>query len=466
MNETLVQRAWIPRAASALVLLVLAVLLAALLFRGGPRETARSAEHGERYACPMFCVLLDEPPRDRRCPVCAMELEAVAQEFALTRGDRARLALEAVPLARERLELRRTLFGTLAFDARAEERLVARVAGTIERAPAEEGGASAAAGEVLIELSSPALLAAQTDYLVAWRAAGGGRTGVPEVGSTRDYLEAAALRLADLGCDAEELRALRERSSGDGRVRLRAPRAGVVVAQRARRGMAVQPGEELLLLADPARLRVEVALSSDDLEGLILGTRARIELGSGAPALPRGARLAWIAPRFDPSTRRCLARFDLDEAEAGERAAWIAGRGVRVELTLALDARGDVLPPERESEAALALPRETVLRRGGRAVAYALATRDAAPALLRTALPEGELSYRAIELELGPEAARVGSSGAERYVVVRALRDAAGAAFAEELGPGVLFARRPVFLLDAQSELSGAPSLRTVPEAR
>ncbi|MBL8898853.1 MAG: efflux RND transporter periplasmic adaptor subunit [Planctomycetes bacterium] len=445
-------------------LVSLLLLPARCVYVDAPRSDADPA--GTRYACPMFCVLLEERPRDLRCPVCSMELEAVAPGLVLTRGDRERLGFDAVPLERAPLVWRRELYGVLAYDERAQQRLIARVAGTVEVAPAESGGASLAAGEIALELSSPTLLAAQTDYLVAWRAAGARSDNLPEIGSTRDYLNAAALRLADLGCDEAERKTLEARGNGDGRLRLRAPRAGVVVAQRARVGAAVQAGDELLVIADPSRLRIELELSAEERASLARGARAEVRLASGSASVARSARLEWLAPQLDAATQRATARLDFEAGSEIDGAAWLAGRRVAVLFALPLDASGNVLSAERAPEPALVLPSEAVLRRGGRAVAYALSSTGDTPRLLRALPEDGEIAYRAIELELGPEAERAGANDGVRVVVVRALRDVAGAAFAESLDAGVLFARRAAFLLDAQAERSGAPSLRSVSDRR
>jgi hypothetical protein len=180
----------------------------------------------------------------------------------------------------------------------------------------------------------------------------------------------------------------------------------------------------------------------------------------------REARLAWVAPQVDAATQRSLARFDFAALPSSAPSAWLAGRRVRISLELPLDARGAALGADRSAEPALALPREAVLRRGGRAVAYALTSAGDPPRLLRELEPAGDIAYRAIELELGPEAELAGARDGARFWGVRALRDAAGAAFAEQIEAGALFARRAAFLLDAQAERSGAPSLRSVGAGR
>ena len=63
-------RAKIAVAGLAFGLLAVLVLPASWLFT---EDLAGMAAHGEgaQFACPMFCVVLDELPEDARCPVCA-----------------------------------------------------------------------------------------------------------------------------------------------------------------------------------------------------------------------------------------------------------------------------------------------------------------------------------------------------------------------------------------------------------
>ena len=52
-------------------------------------EFADHAVHGEgaQFACPMFCVVMDQMPEDGRCPVCGMELDEVSGEQKLNRAE-------------------------------------------------------------------------------------------------------------------------------------------------------------------------------------------------------------------------------------------------------------------------------------------------------------------------------------------------------------------------------------------
>ena len=101
-------------------------------------------------------------------------------------------------------------------------------------------GQTVRAGQPLLSLYSPELVATQEEYLAARRLGESGRATA----------ESARRRLLLFGLDEEQIRALEAATSAPTEVDLKAHGGGVVVEKRVVDGMRVMPGEELYMIAD------------------------------------------------------------------------------------------------------------------------------------------------------------------------------------------------------------------------
>lgn len=227
-------------------------------------------------------------------------------------------AVEAVPrMLGEPL----TVTGRVAADERRIFRVETRLEGWIEKVRADFVGRMVRAGEPLLTLYSPELLATQQEYLLARKArhdlaratvAGAAGAAGAMLGAARQRLErhfalepAIFDRIESTG---EPVRA----------VPVRAPAAGFILERKAFAGQMVKPGMDLYVLADLSRVWVLASVTEPDQGAVREGSRAVIT-ASFAPRLRRKAVVTQIQPRADAESRTLDVRLELDNADLALR---------------------------------------------------------------------------------------------------------------------------------------------------
>jgi Cu(I)/Ag(I) efflux system membrane fusion protein len=211
-----------------------------------------------------------------------------------------------------------------------------RVPGWIEDLRVHALGERVRAGQVLMEIYAPDLVAAQEDYLIALRSGG--------VGSRAQ--RAAAERLRRLGVDEGFIDALSERGRSLQRVPVRAPADGVVTQLDVRHGMYVEPSTIALEITDLSEVWVSVAVFPEELERLGSGTiYAALNLPNQPDRMWRG-EVSYVYPSQDAMTRTVQLRVPVPN----RRGLLRVGQYMEARL------RGE------EGEPVLSVPSEAVIR--------------------------------------------------------------------------------------------------------
>ncbi|MEN8152318.1 MAG: efflux RND transporter periplasmic adaptor subunit, partial [Planctomycetota bacterium] len=321
---------------TALGFLVALLLPASWVFTG---DLADRVVHGEeaQFACPMFCVVMDELPDDGRCPVCGMELDEVSGEPVLNRAEQRMAGIEAVRLARVRLVATVRVVGEVDYDERLVSRVTTRMAGWLTEVPVEANWVEVAPGDPLVSIYSPELLAAQEEVLVA-RDSG-----------DATLLAAARRRLALLGVDEAEIAAIEKTGEASDSLTLRSPRNGVVVTRNALPGASVKKGAVLMTVADLSRVWIQTQVYERDLPRVRIGQAVR--LAAVNLREPLTGRVAFIDPAIDRSTRTARVRVEVDNPKRpdGTRLLRI-GQRIDAVIEALLDAAGEVVAGGTEPE--------------------------------------------------------------------------------------------------------------------
>ncbi len=419
-----------------------------------PVEVAVAAA-GEGFACPMFCVVLDDLPADPRCPVCGMVLGSVASEAVLDQHERWIAGVETAPLERLPLERRLRLVAEV---EPAEDRLAtvsARTGLFVEVLHATRTFAEVQEGEVLAEVFGAELVSAQRELLLAREGRG-------------ELLAAARRRLEWLGIHPEDVAELEAQGEVRRRLPLRAPRAGTLLRRRVVEGRYAAAGAELFVIANLDQVWVQVETLEEELAQLAPG-RA-VDWRDPTRGMSGTARIEFADPVLDRARRAGRARFRLDNPadEAGVR-PFRPGQRLEVLARVPLDRRGR--PTAREPEAVLAIPRSALLSSGRRDVVFVLfADFDDGRSWQASRLAgEERVGYEMVEVRVGPLAVRADSETLEAYyplleVVLPPVRidpetgaDASALALTR-LEEGHALVARGALLLDSQAQISGRPS--------
>lgn len=427
-----------------------------------PEELASaSSDDGTRYACPMFCVVLDELPEDPRCPVCRMKLAPISDTTTLNRHEQWISGLRGVALTRMPLVRELRLYGEVAYDERRVEVVSSRTTGWLEKLTRRVTWEEVREGEVLAEIFSPELQVAQQELLIA--------RGLGE-----EVLAAAREKLSvRYGLDMRDVDAVLVAGTPLRRLPYRAPTSGVIVRRTAVQGAYVTVGEELFVLADLEHVWLQFEVFESDARWLSLGSS--VELRSDWPSDPGDGGMllgsvVFVDPVVDRASRTRRVRVDVANWRRPD-GTWSLAPGSRVSATLrvALDAAGR--PTSGAAEPALALPRSALMRTGERDVTYVLYRDVQRPDGKRhrmwnldpARLP-AEVGYELVQIEVGPLAQRADVPQSEWYYpVVRVIASAGSSSgtfpAVTELTEGQVVVIEGALLLDSQAQLAGRPSL-------
>ena len=191
-------------------------------------------------------------------------------------------------------------FGQVEVDERQLADVTLRYEAFIESLAVAETGRAVKAGEPLLTLYSPDLLAAEEEYLAA-NASGDGAEALRT---------AAGRRLRLWGLSDADLARLRSAGRTAGRLTLRAPASGVVLEKNVVVGTRVMPGQVLYRIGNLGKVWVQAQFFESEAPFVAVGQAAAISV----PALPgekMEGRVTFLAPRVDEKTRTLQARIEL-----------------------------------------------------------------------------------------------------------------------------------------------------------
>lgn len=292
--------------------------------------------------------------------------------------------------------------GRVAADERRVRRIQTKVSGWVEELYVSFTGEPVRAGQAILALYSPELVASQREYLLALERFGGqARTGLDEQ-ERRALLEAARRRLDLFDVEPSHVAEIERTREPRRRIVLHSPIAGFVTTKSVLEGTYVTPEMELYTVADLARVWVIADVNEDEIPLLAVGQRATVEVASASA--PREGTVAFLQPILDQSTRTLQVRFEADNTDGALRPGMYAM--VRIDRPL-----GDVL----------ALPDEAVIDTGVRRVVF-------------VEIADGRFQPREVSL---------GRKGGDAWEVLGGL------------APGERVAVSAQFLLDSESRLRG-----------
>lgn len=305
--------------------------------------------------------------------------------------------------------------GVVRIDETRQAEITTKVDGWIRDLRANFTGRTIARGEQLFTFYSPALIAAQNEYLLAHR--GHASAASAEIQNVRDHAErlvqAARERLLRWDLSEADIRALEERGRATDTVLFRSPAAGTIVEKVAVEGMRVMAGQTLFRLADLSVVWVEADVPEQEMSGVRIGQVARVTL-QGVPDAPLIGRTAYVYPTVDEQTRTAKVRIQF------------GNRGGR--LRPGMFAEVLLTGPE---VSALTVPTDAVLQAGGDQLVF-------------VALGEGRFEPRPV---------RVGRRTRDEIEISTGLKEG------EQVATGA------AFFLDSESQLRAAvQSYQAAPE--
>ncbi len=281
--------------------------------------------------------------------------------------------------------------GRVVIDERRRQVIHARYDGYVEDLHVDFTGQAVKRGQPLLSLYSPALVAAQQEYLVARRAQGRlSDSSVPGVASGgRELVDASRQRLRAYDLTPAEIAALESSGAPRRTLTLRSPVTGLVLEKMVVQGMKISPSDRLYEIADLTRVWILAEVYERDLGAVRVGLGARVT-SAQQPGTEWRGRVTFVSPIVKPETRTVEVRVE---------AANPSGV-LRPEMFVDVQLEGGL-------STALFVPESAVIRTGERTLVF---------------VDQGEGRYAPREVSLGARTAggyavQSGVSAGERVVV-------------------------------------------------
>jgi len=178
-----------------------------------------------------------------------------------------------------------------------------KIEGFVEQLFVNTTGATVRHGQALLAIYSPALVAAQEEFLTARRLAGRVDSSASEAWrAAQATLEAARRRLAYWDISEEQIAQLERSGEVTKTLRLVSPVHGIVLEKGVLEGQRVMPGERLYRIADLSEVWVEGEVFEQDLRLVREGAQAHIEVAA-YPGEHVMGRVSFVYPTVDMRSR-------------------------------------------------------------------------------------------------------------------------------------------------------------------
>src|SRR5437773_1249393 len=201
--------------------------------------------------------------------------------------------------------------GTVEYDERKLTKVNLRVSGWIEQVFINAIGQSVRAGQPMLTLYSPDLLATQDEYLLALKA----QVQLEDSPLAEARQDAAALvasareRLRLWNLNDEQIAAVERRGKAERVLTVYAPSSGIVLKRQALPGNYVEPGTTLYELADLSTVWIHGDIYGSEITAVRLNQSAEVTFEAYPGETFRG-KVAYIYPYLNEATRTVRVRME------------------------------------------------------------------------------------------------------------------------------------------------------------
>lgn len=300
--------------------ILIAILALALLVgscsreRDGPSDPAAHAEHAR--AAPRML--------ENQLPGMAT--------VELPHERRQAIGVRTAVIAKQPLTASIRTVGIVAPDERTVRKVQTKISGWVDRLYVNFTGQYVKAGQPILSIYSPELVATEREYLLALTA-GKNANGMSDA-EKRLLVESARNRLKLWDLTDTQIKEIERSAEPRRTVDLHSPISGFVTMKPVHQGMYVTPEMELYTVSDLAGVWIWADVYEDEIELVRLGQRARISLPS-LPGVTLSSSVSYLSPVMDLATRTAKVRLDADN-KAGKLKP---GMYARVELESPLGER-------------------------------------------------------------------------------------------------------------------------------
>lgn len=337
-----------------------------------PAEQKAPAAPAEAwYTCPMHPEVRSHDPNGH-CPICGMSLVPLKaadtkqnDSAGVVHVDPAvvqNLGIRTAPVREGRLAQSLRAVGSIVADERRIETIEARAAGWVERLEVGATGEPVRRGQLLAQIYSPDLLAAQEELVLALKS------------SDAALADAARQRLGRFGVGKAQLDELEQTRKPARTVSIHSPVDGIVLELGTRVGAQVTPGAAMFRLVDLSSVWLTVSVPESQAGAVHAGDTVEARVTAVPGRIFRG-KLEYVYPSLAADSRTLAARALLENPGLELKP------GMYADLSIATAAGG-------EQKNGMLVPADAVIRTGTRNVVI---------------VAEGEGRFRPVEVTIGTE---------------------------------------------------------------
>ncbi len=201
--------------------------------------------------------------------------------------------------------------GKVTYDETRVAHVHPRIEGWIEQVFVDFTGDLVKKGQPMLTIYSPEMLASQQELLLAERArdlmASNPLASAARHGDS--LFDAARRRLLLWDLSATQIQQVLDSGEPIHSITLNAPASGFILERSAFPNQKVTPDSDLYTIADLSRVWIMADVFESDISGLSVGSQAYLSFPYPG-AKPLGARVTYIQPQVDPTTRTVKVRLE------------------------------------------------------------------------------------------------------------------------------------------------------------
>jgi len=272
--------------------------------------------------------------------------------------------------------------GQITLDETKVQTVAPKIDGWVERLVVNTTGQYVSAGQALLTISSPMLVTAQEELLLAARLEGDlSAANADARRNATELLASARRRLAYWDIPKTEIAEIERTREVRRTLTLRAPSSGYVLEKNVLAGQKIMTGEALFRVADLRTVWIEGQVFEQDLAGIRVGQMVHADF-QALPGEHRMGRIAYVYPTLDPESRTARMRVVL----ANEDMRLKPGMYATIRIA------------GNESVVVLSVPRTAVLSTGERSIVF---VRDAHDGLAAREVSLGRANDQRVEILRG-----------------------------------------------------------------
>ena len=244
--------------------------------------------------------------------------------------------IQVAPVEKKFVETEIRLVGKIDYDETKLRYITAWVPGRIERMYVDYSGISVRAGDHMVDIYSPELVATQQELIQTRRSASASSSEMLE-----SNLRAIKERLRLWGLTSSQIETIAQSGEIQEKVTIYAPASGIVVEKNGLEGMYVETGTKIYTIADLSKVWVHLEAYERDIPWIRYGQKVIFET-EAFPGESFTGRIAFIDPVLDEPTRTVMVRVNVSNTDLKLKPGMLVRAIVRSQIA----AGGKVMDPD------------------------------------------------------------------------------------------------------------------------